>query len=141
MTCPVCEQSSSGPRNRLDRNTRAGRILAAKRAQSGMNTQTRGLMILKKPGDRKMRSTKTTEVMIGVAVMLALMLTGKFAVEVKTEAAAMTSMGKTLTVTSTADHGPGTLTQAPLVVTTLVDEDVSPGTGTSLREAINAANG
>src|SRR5215813_15059026 len=110
MTCPACEQSSNGRRNRLDRNTRAGRILAAKRAQSGMNTQTRGLMILKKPGDRKMRSTKTTEVMIGVAVMLALMLTGKFAVEVKIEAAAMTSMGNTLTVTST-DQGPGTLTQ------------------------------
>src|SRR5215813_13327541 len=105
MTCPACEQSSNGRRNRLDRNTRAGRILAAQREQSGMNTQTRGLMILKKPGDRKMKRTKSTEVMIGVAVMLALVLTGKFAVEVKTEAAAMTSMGNTLTVTSNADAG------------------------------------
>src|SRR5262249_53162704 len=70
-----------------------------------MNTQTRGLMILKKPGDRKMKRTKSTEVRIGVAGMLALMLTGTFAVGVKTEAAGMTSMGNPLTVTSDADAG------------------------------------
>src|SRR5262249_20520851 len=52
-----------------------------------------------------MKRTRRIEMMIGVAVMLALMLTGKFAVEVKTEAATMTSIGNTLTVTSTADDG------------------------------------
>src|SRR5262249_39467888 len=59
-----------------------------------------------------MKRTKRTELMIGVAVMLALMLTGKFAVEVKTEAAAVTTMGNILTVTKTDDAGPGTLRQA-----------------------------
>src|SRR5215831_6272567 len=59
-----------------------------------------------------MKRMKRTEMMIGVAVMLALMLTGKFAVEVKTEAAVTTSMGNILMVTSTADSGAGTLRQA-----------------------------
>src|SRR5262245_16147930 len=59
-----------------------------------------------------MKRTKRTEMMIGVAVVLALLLTGKLAVEVKTEAAAMTITVHILTVTSTDDHGPGTLRQA-----------------------------
>src|SRR5262249_25744632 len=113
MTCPACEQSSNGPRNRLDRNTRAGRILSAPargNKDEYSNTRSRDL---KKQEDRKMKRTKRTEVMIGVAVMLALMLAGKLAVEVKTEAAAVTTMGNILTVTSPLDDGSqGTLRQA-----------------------------
>src|SRR5262245_59981020 len=52
-----------------------------------------------------MKRKKIAEVMIGVAVMLALILTGRFAVEVKTEAAAVTNVMATLTVTSPLDDG------------------------------------